>query len=81
MFLGDCYGPFARRKTIGSSVLVTCNLIGTTVWHDILFISSSLTPEDNWMEAAHAWVCVAKLVGMRGGGLCFYKAVPDDFCR
>ena len=37
----------------------------------ILFIYSALDPEDNWMEAAHVWVCVVKLVGVRGDRFVF----------
>ena len=71
MFLGDCCIPFYWRTTIGSSVLVTCNSIGATVWSDIYFISSILAPEDTWMEAAHAWVFVVKSLGIRGGSFVF----------
>ena len=66
MFLGDFCVPFAQRKTIGSPVLVNCNSIDAAVWCDILFIYSAFSPEDTWMEAAHAWLFVVKLVGIRG---------------
>ena len=61
MLLGFCCVPFAWSTTIVSSVLVTFNLIGETVWHDILFIYSALALEDTWMEAAHAWLFVVNL--------------------
>ena len=67
MFLGYCCVPFARRKIIASSVLVTFNSIGASFWRDILLISSALGPEDTCIEVAHAWVCVVNLGGMRGG--------------
>ena len=54
-------------RTMGSSVLVTCNLIGKTVVCDILLIYSDLAPEYTWVEAAHAWVFVVNSGGMRGG--------------
>ena len=60
MLLDNFWLPFARRTTIGTLVLVSCTSICATVWHDILFISSALTPEDTWIEAAHAWVFVVK---------------------
>ena len=66
MFLNDCYVSFYWRTTIGSSVLVTCNFVATTVWCDILFIYLALDPEDIWMDSAHAWVFVVKLGGPRG---------------
>ena len=47
--------------------MVTCTSIGATVRHDILLIYSALYPEDNWVEAAHAWVFVVKFRGMREG--------------
>ena len=81
MLLDDCCVPFSQRKTIGSPVLITCNLICATVWHDILFISSALDPEDTWMEAAHDWIFVVKSGGLRGGQLCFRKSVPDYVAR
>ena len=64
MFLDDCCVPFARRKTIGYSVLITCNSIGANIWHDILFISSALVLEGTWMKASYAWVFVVKLGGI-----------------
>ena len=67
MLLDDCWVPFSRRTTIGSSVLVTCNLIGATIWYDILFISSTLASEDTCMEAAHDWVFVVKFGRISGG--------------
>ena len=73
MFLDNCFVPFARRTTIGLSFLVTCNSIGPTVKCDILFISSYLAQEDTFMEAAHAWVFVVKLGGLRGGSFFFAK--------
>ena len=73
MFLEDCCLPFARRKTIGSSVLVTCTSIGATVWRDILLIYSALDPEDTWLEAAHAWVFCTKSIGLRGCRIVFAK--------
>ena len=60
---------------MGSSVLVTCKSIGATVWHSILFISSALDSEYTCMEAAHAWVFVVKLIGLRGSDL-FLKICP-----
>ena len=75
MFLDDFYIPFDWRTTIVSSVLITCNSIGATVWHDILFIYSALDPEDTWMEAAHAWIFFVKLGGMRGVAL-FLQICP-----
>ena len=71
MFLDDFCVPFDQRTTIGSSVLVTCNLIGATVWLYIFFISSALYPEDNWMEAENYWVFFVKLIGIRGGRFFF----------
>ena len=56
-----------------SSVLVTSNSIGATVWSDILSMSSALGPEDTWMEASHALVFVVKLEVLRGGGIVFEK--------
>ena len=47
------------------SVRVTCNLIGATIWRDILLIYSALAPEDNWIDAAHAWVFVVNTGGLR----------------
>ena len=48
----------------------------------ILFISSALDPEDTWMEAAHAWLFVVKLVGLRGCSFSFKNlsliVLPDD---
>ena len=73
MFLDDFCLSFSRRTTIGSSVLVTCNSIGTTVWCDILFISPALAPEDTWMEESHDWVFVDKLGGIKGGIFVFEK--------
>ena len=67
MFIDDYCSPFAWRKTTGSSLLVTYNLIVATVWRDILFIYSTLDPEDTWMKPTHAWLFVVKLGGMRGG--------------
>ena len=85
IFLDDCCVNFARRTTIGSSVLVTCNLIGATVWSDVLFIYSALDPEDTWMEAAHAWVFVVKLGGLRGGSFVFKNlslmVLPADILK
>ena len=70
---------------MGSSVLVTCNLIGETFWSDILFISSAFAPEYTWMEAAHAWVFVVKLGGLRGGSFVFEKLslmmLPSDILK
>ena len=60
MLLDDFFIPFDQRTTIGSSVLITCNWIGATVWHGILFIYPALDPEDTWMEAAHSWIFVVK---------------------
>ena len=71
IFLDDCFIPFSRRTTMGSSVLVTCNSIGATIWSDVLFISSVLAPEDTWMEAEHTWIFVVQSLGMRGGGFVF----------
>ena len=62
--LDDCCVQFARGKTIGSSVLVTCKSIGATVWRDILFVSSPLATEDPRMEVAHARVFIAKSGGL-----------------
>ena len=45
MLLDDCCVTFAWRTTIGSSVLVICNSIGTTAWRDILLIYSALGTE------------------------------------
>ena len=73
MFLDDCCIPFTWRTTIWSSVLATCNSIGTIFWRDILFIYSALAPEDTWMGAAHAWVFVIKSVGLRGSSFFFTK--------
>ena len=72
MCLDDCCLPFAQRKIIGSSVLVTFTSICATVRCDILLVYSSLYQEDTCMEAAHAWVFVVKSVGLRGGS--FYSA-------
>ena len=71
MFLDDCCVPFARRTTIGSSVLLIFNSIGATLWHNILFIYSALSLEDTFTEVAHAWVFVVKLVGLRGSSFVF----------
>ena len=49
IFLSDCCAPFYWRTALGSSVLVTCNLIGATVWSNILFISSAMSQENTWM--------------------------------
>ena len=65
MLLSDFCVLFSRRTTILSSILGTCNSIGATWWRDILFIYSILAPEYTWMEAAHAWVFVVKLGGLR----------------
>ena len=73
IFLDDCCVLFAWKTTIGSSVMLTCKSIGATFWSDILFISSALAPEYTWMEAAHAWVFVVKLGGLRGGSFVFSK--------
>ena len=75
LFLGDCCVPFDRRTNIGSSVLVTCNSIGATVWSDILLISLTLYPEDTWLEAAHVWVFVLKSEGLKGVDL-FLQICP-----
>ena len=71
MFLDDCCVPFARRTTIWSSFLLIFNSIGATLWHDLLFIYSTLSLEDTFMEAAHAWVFVVKLGGLRGSSFVF----------
>ena len=44
--------PLDWKTTIWVSVKAPCNLADTTVWRDLLFISSALTPKHNWMEAA-----------------------------
>ena len=44
MLINDCCLPFYWKKTIGSSVLVTCTSIGVIVPSDILLISSDLAP-------------------------------------
>ena len=67
MFLDYFCVPFSNRTTVESSVLLTCDLIGATLWCDVSFIYSSLAPEDTWMEAAHAWVFFVELRGLRGG--------------
>ena len=67
MFLDDCCAPFHQSTIIVSSVLVNFTSIGPTVCRDILLISSALYPEDNFMEAAHAWVFVVNSGGVRGG--------------
>ena len=77
MLPGDFCVPFVQKKTIGSSVLLTCKSIGATVCRGILFISSALDSEDTWMETAHAWVFVVKLGGLRGVAFSL-KTVPDD---
>ena len=63
MFLDDFCIPFAQSTTKGSSVLVTCNSIGATLWSNILFIYSALDPEDTYMEASYAWVFVVNSEG------------------
>ena len=78
MFLGDCCVPFYQKTTIGSSLLVTWNFIGATIWRDIFFISSDLSPEDTSMEAAHACVFVVKFGRLRGSIAVFSKLVRDD---
>ena len=80
MSLSDFCVPFSQRKTIGSSVLVTCNSIGAAVWCDIWFIYSALYPEDTWMEAAHAWLFVVKLGGLRAG-IYFLQICPWWCCH
>ena len=80
MLLGDCIVHFSWRKIIRSSVLSTCNSIGTTIWRNILFISSDLSPEYTCMGAAHAWVFVVKLVGLRGVAL-FLQVYPWWCCK
>ena len=82
MFLDDCCIPFSLRTTLGSSVLVTCTSLDETVRRDIFLISSDFNPEDNWMEAASAWVFVVKLVGLRDsifvfGNMCL-MTLPAD---
>ena len=71
MFLDNFCAHFARNKTIGSSVLVNCYSIGATFWGDILLVYSTLGPEDTWLEAAHAWVFVVKLGGLRLNSIVF----------
>ena len=73
MSLDDCCVTFARRTTIGLSVMVTCNSIGATSCNDISLISSALGPEDTWMEAAHSWVFVVKSGGLKGGSFVLPK--------
>ena len=47
--------------------------MGETVRFDILLISSDFYLEDNWKEAAYAWVFVVKSGGMRGSIYFFTK--------
>ena len=47
--------------------------IGATVKRDISLTSSALAQEDNWTEAAHAWVFVVKSGRLRGSSLVFTK--------
>ena len=79
MFLGDFWVPFAQRKTLGSSFLVSSTSIVATVQHDNLSIPSSLDLEDTWTEALYAWVFVFKLVGMNGISLVFSSLYPITF--
>ena len=51
IFLDDFLTPFARMKTILSSVQFTFASIGATVQRDILLVYSVLDPEDNFMES------------------------------
>ena len=66
-------------------MLITYNLIDATVWRDILFISSALSPEDTWMEAAHDWIFVVKLGSLRGSRFVFSKLslmmLPTDILK
>ena len=80
MLLADCCLSWDWMRTMGSSVLVTCNLIGKTVVCDILLIYSDLAPEYTWVEAAHAWVFVVNSGGMRGGRI-FPQICPWWCCQ
>ena len=71
MSLGVCLIPFSLRKAIGSYVLIYCTLIGATVRHYILLISSALGPEDTFTETVNAWLFVVKSGGLRGGYIFF----------
>ena len=51
----------------------------TTVLRDISLISSFLDPEGTWAEAAHSWLFVDKLVGIRGGSFFFTKLSLVNF--
>ena len=68
--------------TIGSSVLISCTLIGPMVWCAIALMSSTLAPEENRMEATHACVLVVKSGGPRGGSFDLTKLylmiIPED---
>ena len=67
IFLDDFWFTFSQRTTIGSSVLIFCTSIGTTVWCDISLMSSELSPEETWTEATHDCVLLEKLWVLRGG--------------
>ena len=70
IFLGDCLVlPFAWMITIGTLVLVTCNLIGASASSEILLIPF----EEVWTEATYACVFVITLGGIRGGRLVLAK--------
>ena len=85
VFPDYCCLPFCCRRTIGSSVLVTCTSICATVWRDISLITSALATEDIWMEAEHARVFVFNSRGLSRGIFVFTNIslviFPDDTLR
>ena len=71
MLLDDFLLTFDWRTTIVSQVLVSCTSIDTTVLLDISLVSSELDPKGTLAEAAHAWVFVIKLGGLRKNSFVF----------
>ena len=63
--------PFYQRTTIWSPVLVYCTSIGATVRRGILLIYLDFDTEDTCTEAAHDWLFMVNLKGMRGSSLVF----------